>query len=136
VPSAYNVLVAVINNARDMNILCQQRWYRIPVDSVEKFLKKHWEPEYLAFYQTKQFGSEAYAINYYAQVHSIHQVHRWELFPEDAETDKSQKPYYKLNLLPLQRLDNSIINTRKQRITFIKTTVDKLKNAREIQDLK
>jgi hypothetical protein len=43
------VLVVILNNRRDMELLQTQQWYRIPVDSVEKYLKC-WPPEWLAFY--------------------------------------------------------------------------------------
>lgn len=33
------VLIAIINNRRDLAIARKQHWYRIPVYSVEKFLK-------------------------------------------------------------------------------------------------
>ena len=58
------VLVAIINNLPDMTLDRHRHWARIPSDSVSKFLKNSWPPQWLAFYQTKVFGSEAYAVNY------------------------------------------------------------------------
>ena len=46
------VLVAIVNKKLDFAILREQLWYRIPVSSVEKWIKERWSPKWLAFYQT------------------------------------------------------------------------------------
>jgi hypothetical protein len=56
----------------------EQHWYRIPVSSAKKWLGGNWPPQWLAFYQTKFFGSEAFSINYYARVLDIREVFRWD----------------------------------------------------------
>jgi hypothetical protein len=56
------VLVAILNDLRDFKFAHDDHWYRIPVASVEKWLKDRWPPQFLAFYQTKAFGKEAHAI--------------------------------------------------------------------------
>jgi hypothetical protein len=129
------VLVAILNNQRDLKIAREQHWYRIPVKSVEKFLKAQWSPEWLAFYQTKVFGSEAYAIHYYAHVSNIRKVYRWELFPEELPNQKSQNQYYKLELAPLEELPQPIVSHRRRRITFICTTLVALTTATEMSEL-
>jgi hypothetical protein len=50
--SKRKVLVAIINNKLDFAVLREQLWYRIPVSSVEKWIKERWAPKWLAFYQT------------------------------------------------------------------------------------
>lgn len=85
------VLVAIINNLLDFAVARDQHWYRIPVRSVENLLKKRWPPQWLAFYLTKVFGSEAYAVNYYARVLAIRKVFRWQLFPEQPHEALLQK---------------------------------------------
>jgi hypothetical protein len=74
----------------DLAIVRDHHWYRIPVHSAENLFKERWPPQWLAFYQTKIFGDEAYAVNYYARVLDIWRVFRWELFPrvEPAELDE------------------------------------------------
>jgi hypothetical protein len=57
------VLVAIINSRLDFVKALEAHWYRIPVSSQEKWLKDRWPPRWLALYQTKTFGKEAYAIN-------------------------------------------------------------------------
>lgn len=129
------VLVAIMNNRKDMAIAREQHWYRIPVRSVQKWLKKRWPPKWLAFYQTKVFAQEAYAITYYAQVLTIHQVYRWQLFPNDPQNKKSNRRYYQLYLEPLRKLPQPIFSRRLRRLIFIPTTWEKLINAIEINDL-
>jgi very-short-patch-repair endonuclease len=129
------VLVAIVNNHQDFAIAQTQHWYRIPVSSVKKFLRKRWPPEWLAFYQTKVFGQEAFAIRYYAKVIDIQEVGRADLFPNEPPHEKSHKRYYKLALSPLATLPQPIASYRRRRITFISTTWNKLISAKEINDL-
>ena len=129
------VLVAIMNNLLDMAIARDQHWYRIPVHSVESLLKECWPPQWLAFYQTKVFGDEAFAVNYYAQVLDHLQVFRWQLFPNDPQDEKGLQRYYKLILAPLDRLPNPILSRRRRRIVFIPTTMEKFTTATEINDL-
>jgi len=129
------VLVAIMNNVLDMTIARDQHWYRIPVSSVEKWLEGCWPPQWLAFYQTKEFGTEAYAVTYYTQVLDHRQVFRWQLFPNDPKDEKGLRRYYKLVLAPLRYLPRPILSRRRRRIVFIPTTLEKFTAAAEINDL-
>ncbi|MFN8441492.1 MAG: hypothetical protein U0175_12005 [Caldilineaceae bacterium] len=51
-------------------------------------MKERWPPQWLALYQTKIFGDEAFSIRYFAQVQSIRKVYRWQLFPDEPRTSK------------------------------------------------
>jgi hypothetical protein len=73
------VLVAILNNRSDFNLAYEQHWYRIPVSSVENLLKNRWPPQWLAFYQTKVFGQDGHAVNYFTQVIDIQKVYRIDL---------------------------------------------------------
>lgn len=129
------MLVAILNNPKDFAIARDQQWYRIPVSSAHKWLKDCWPPQWLAFYQTKVFGPEAFAITYCCEVLQVREVFRWQLFPEQPHNEKSMERYYQLMLAPLQRLPQPIISRRWRRIVFIPTTWRKFINAREINDL-
>ena len=129
------VLVAIVNNQRDFEIAWEQRWYRIPVDSAHKFLKNRWPPQWLAFYQTKDFMGEAYAVNYYAPVLETREASREQLFPDEPPGSKSGKRYYQLLLQSLQKLPQPILSRRWRRIVFIPTTTEKFFKAVEINDL-
>jgi very-short-patch-repair endonuclease len=129
------VLVAILNNLLDFAIARDQHWYRIPVSSVHKWLKGRWPPQWLAFYQTKVFGSEAFAVNYYARVLNARQVYRWQLFPDQPHDEKGRRRYYQLILEPLRRLSRPILSRRWRRIVFIPTTWEKFSRASEVNDL-
>jgi very-short-patch-repair endonuclease len=124
-----------MNNLLDFAIAGDEHWYRIPVHVVESRLKKCWPPQCLAFYQTKVFGSEAYAVNYYSRVLAVHKVFRWQLFAEQPRDERGKQRYYKLWLSPLQRLPQPILSRRWRLIVFIPTTWQKFVNAVEINDL-
>lgn len=130
-----SVLVAIMNRQTDFRILCEQSWYRIPVSSVNKWLKQRWPPSWLAFYQTKTFNDEAYAVRYYAKVREIRKVQRCDLFPGEPPNSKQSKVYYQVFLEPLQTLPQPIFSRRWRRIIFIPTTWEKFQNAVEINDL-
>jgi hypothetical protein len=130
------VLVAIVNNSEDMRLAREAGWYRIPVASARKWLKDRWPPRWLALYQTKVFGPQAHAINYYATVRSIRTVSRTDLFPHtSSDHPKAKRRYFQLLLDDLQPLPRPIISRRWRLIVFIPTTFDKFKSALEINDL-
>ncbi len=134
-PPHDRVLVAIMNQPLDFAAARDQHWYRIPVSSVEKWLKRRWPPQWLAFYQTKIFGNEAFAINYYSRVVGVREVYRWQLFPDQPRDAKAMQRYYQLLLEPLRRLPRPIISRRWRRIVFIPTTWQRFMDAEEINDL-
>lgn len=129
------VLVAIVNSPSDFAIARDRHWYRIPVRSVKRLLKSRWPPEWLAFYQTKVFGSERYSVRYYGRVVDIHTAFRWQLFPDEPINDKTNRRYYQLLLSPLEQLPEPILARRLRRIVFIPTTWGKFISAVEINDL-
>ena len=129
------VLVGILNHPRDLALARDHHWYRIPVRNVDKWLLRRWPPQWLAFYQTKIFGPEAFAIHYYAQVLDIRQVLRRELFPNQARDENALQRYCQLILGPLQQLDRPIHSRRRRRIIFIPTTWQKFMSGAEINDL-
>lgn len=129
------VLVAIMNNLLDFAIARDKHWYRIPMRSAENLLKERWPPQWLAFYQTKAFGREAYAVKYFARVLDIRQVFRWQLFPNEPHDEKGKRRYHQLVLSPLQQLPRPILSRRWRLIVFIPTTWHKFVNAVEINDL-
>jgi len=129
------VLIAIVNTHTDFLIAREQHWYRIPVESQEKWLKDKWPPKWLALYQTKIFGDEAYSIRYFAQVKGIQHAYRWQLFTDEPRDPKAHKRYYQLFLEPFEQLTKPIFSRRQRRIVFIPTTWGKFKGAAEINDL-
>lgn len=130
-----DVLVAIVNSHPDFVIARDKHWYRVPVDSQQKWLKDRWPPKWLALYQTKIFGEEAYSVRYYAKVQSIRTVYRWQLFPDEPSDPKATRQYHQLILEPLKRLESPILSRRRRRIVFIPSTWNKFTSAVEINDL-
>jgi very-short-patch-repair endonuclease len=129
------VLVAILNNRSDFDIAQERHWYRIPISSADKWLKNRWPPQWLAFYQTKIFGDEAYSVSYYGKVVDIRQVSRRDLFPDESEGEKTERQYHQIFLDELRQLTTPIISRRLRRIVFIPTTWGKFQVAGEINDL-
>ncbi len=129
------VLVAILRSHLDFAIAREQNWYRIPVDSAQRLLKDRWQPDWLAFYQTKAFGGEAYAINYRCKVKDIQTARRCDLFPNEPMDERSVRLYHKINFEQLAPLPSPIRSQRLRRIVFIPTTMAKLRDATEINDL-
>lgn len=125
------VLVAFLPNKKDFAILQDQKWYRIPVASKPK----RWPPKHLAFYQPKAFGDDAFKIRYFGLVKNIEVVTRKEIFPNEIESERSQKQYYRLWLESLQEREQPIPSRLPRKIVFIPTTWDKFVLAEQINDL-
>jgi very-short-patch-repair endonuclease len=129
--SSQRVLVAVMNAPRDLEIARHEGWYRIPL----KRAPRRVGADYLAFYQTKAFGDERWAVNYYAPTRRYRLFTRAELLPEETDHARATEQYYKVEIGPLQRLPRPIPSRRLRRITFISTTLERLLKAEEINDL-
>jgi len=131
-----NVLVTVINTSKDLDLLLNRRLYRIPVDSYEKFIKKRWTNEFIAFYQTSVFGSYGYRINFTANVESFTEIFRQDLFPNEPVTSKKyNKKYFLFSLTDLKMLKHPVLSLSKRVIVFIISNKQQLNNATEINDL-
>ena len=125
------VLVAVLTSPRDLAIAREQGWYRIPVKRAPRRIAA----DYLAFYQTRAFGEEAYAVSYYAPVRRFHVARRAELLPDEPDHPRAGEAYYQIEIGSLERLPRPIPSRRLRRITFIPTTLKLLLAAEEINDL-
>ena len=119
----------------DLIIARDQHWYRIPVSSAQKWLRRRWPPQWIAFYQTKIFGAEAFAIHYCARVLNVREAFRWQLRPGEPNHPKAGHRYYQMLLGPLEHLPQPIHSRRRRRIVFIPTTWRKFSSATEINEL-
>ncbi len=129
-------LIALMNNKRDFKIAQERYWYRIPVKTkqvpksvIDKSLR------HIAFYQTKEFGPEAYRIRCYSEVKGITIVKRKELLPEMPNDPKAEDDYYKIQFNEHRVRDVPIISRRPRRILFIPTTLWHFQNAAEINEV-
>lgn len=126
------MLIAIVNNKRDLHIAQTQHWYRIPVRSAPKNLE---EMSYIAFYQTKAFGKQKWSVSYWAEIKKISAVTRSELLPLEDDHPRADELYYKVEIGELNRMEKPITSRRGRRIVFIPTTLEKFRKAKEINDL-
>jgi hypothetical protein len=126
------VLVAVMNNPQDFERARDDGWYRVPVKHAPVSTQ---ESDYVAFYFTKSFGEERWAIHWYAPVRGHELLRRRDLLPDEVDHPRADQAYYVLQLGPLERLEPPIISLRWRRVTFIETTWDRFQMAQEINEL-
>jgi len=126
------VLVAVMNDRRDLEIARVLGWYRIPVATAPKTLRVDW----IAFYLTAAFGEEKWAVRYAAPVRGYELTRRRDLLREERSHPRADEPYFKLQLGPLLELPGPIQAGRWRRFTFLYTTGKRLLSAKGLKDLR
>lgn len=125
------ILVALINDPRDLEIARLLGWYRIPLRSAPKVIAV----DYLAFYQTAAFGAEKWRIRFIAPVRGHELVRRIELLQDEPGHPHAQEEYYKIQIGPLQPLKEPLLADQWRRITFFYTTGEHLLNSQNVRDL-
>ena len=125
------VLVAIINNPRDLEIARVLGWYRIPLRTAPKVIAV----DYLAFYQTGSFGDEKWRIQYIAPVRGHELTTRAELLKTEPDHPRAKEEYYKVQLGALERLKQPILADSWRRITFLYTTGEYLLQAKSVNEL-
>lgn len=125
------ILVAILNNPRDLEIARVLGWYRIPLRSAPKVVAV----DYLAFYQTSAFGEDRWRIRYLAPVRGHELTTRAELLRDEPDHPHAHHEYYKIQLGPLIALPQPILADKWRRITFLYTTGEYLAHARTVNDL-
>jgi hypothetical protein len=125
------ILVVVMNNPRDFEIARLLGWYRIPLRSAPKIIAV----DYLAFYQTASFKESKWQISYIAPVLGHELTTRKELLHDEPDHPRANQEYYKIQIGPLQFLQNPIQAGDWRRITFLYTTGDYFNRAQSVNDL-
>lgn len=127
------VLVVVLNNLEDLHRAAVEGWYRIP----QRRAPRRIGADYLAFYQTGAFKSQAEAqtVTYYAPTRRYRLLTRRDLLPDEPDHPRADDYYYRIEIGPLQRLENPVPAERLRRVTFIHTTLDRLLTAADVTEL-
>lgn len=127
------VLVGVIRRKRDLQIVQQQRWYRIP----QAQMRHGVYAEYIAFFLSGGVAGKGQpgGIYYYAARTGLELAYRRDLLPDEADHRRSDEVYYKVQLGELQAKDPPVLNPTGRTITFIHTTWDRFSSATTISDL-
>lgn len=131
-PETALILVAVLNQPRDLEIARLLGWYRIPLKSAPKVIAV----DYLAFYQTGVFPEpEGSSICYVAPVYGHELTTRAELLRNEPNHPRAHEEYFKIQIGALHRLPQPIRVEKWRRITFFYTTGERLHRAKTIDDL-
>ena len=131
VKSTSLVLVAVVNDPRDLEIARLLGWYRIPLRTAPKVVAV----DYLAFYQTGAFGGQRWRIQSVAPVRGHELTTRAELLRDEPDHPRAKEEYYKVQLGPLEQLARPILAETWRRVTFLYTTGEYLLKAETVNDL-
>lgn len=127
-----NTIVCWLKQKSDLSLLLLEGWYRIPVSTK---LENLFNVKYLGFYQPHIFGKYGGLISHYAQIDRIEVKKRIELFPKNTRHPKANDDYYKIYVKDINVLKNPLRCTRKRKNYFINTTLEKLLNAEEFNDI-
>ena len=131
-PADSPVLVVVLNDAADLGRVRQAGWYRIPLARAPRRIAA----DFLAFYQTAAFPpAERWSVRWLAPVRGYKIAPRRELIPDEPDHPRADQHYYKITLGGLTPLPRPVPSRRLRRITFIPTTLARLLQAEEINDL-
>jgi hypothetical protein len=131
-PTHALILVAIVPTPRDLEIARVFGWYRIPF----RFAPKIVQVDYLAFYQPSAFtGIGKNTIETFAQVRGVELTTRKEIIRDEPDHPRAEEEYYKIQLGPLNRINNPIRAGKWKRITFLYTTGDRFSKAKTINDL-
>src|SRR4030067_2627269 len=125
------VLVAIVNNPRDLEIARLLGWYRIPLRTAPKVVAV----DYLAFYQTGAFGDEKWRIQFIAPVRGHELTTRAELLKTEPDHPRAKEEYYKIQLGSLESLPHPVLAESWHRITFLYTTGEYLLRAATMNEL-
>lgn len=129
--SAQPLLVVLVNNQRDWHRVVDERWYRLPLARAPLPAAAL----YLAFYHTRAFPAVAWQIAHYAPVVRYRLLRRREILPDEPLHPRADELYYKIELGPLQQLARPVPSRRLRRLTFIPTTLERLRAAEDVAEL-
>jgi hypothetical protein len=126
------VLIGVLKTPRDLRLLQEEGWYRIPLRHLPA---RGSTARFIAFYQPASFGAEGCAVRYFAAVRGWALLRRRDILPAEPGHPRADELYYRVELGELQRLSPPIRGGRWRRFSFIITHWERLQQARELRDL-
>lgn len=126
------VLVTIMNSREDWRRVQEEGWYRLPAKRAPIHVPNI---DWVAFYFSKNFGEDKWAIHYYARLRGHELLTRRDIIPAEPNHKRAGDWYYKLELGQLHHKLPPIVADKWRRITFIMTTGDRFEAAEEIKDL-
>jgi very-short-patch-repair endonuclease len=128
------LLVGIVNTPRDVRILEERQWYRIPVATIDRD-SRDWPPDWFAAFEPGSASKSGQQVLRFAEVRRFERKLREELFPGEPAGTKAGREYYQLILGPIQKLERPLVPRRPRRNPFIRTTLSRLLSARHFNDL-
>ena len=125
------ILVCLIPTPRDLEIARLLGWYRIPLRTAPKVVAV----DYLAFYQPSAFGERGKMIEFIAEVRGHELTTRAQLLKDEPDHPRSNEEYYKIQIGPLEKLNEPISADKWKRLTFLYSTGEYLLNAKLLNEL-
>jgi hypothetical protein len=126
------ILVAIVNNQQDWQRIAEHGWYRLPVKHAPAGAPYF---DFMAFYFTKAFGDNKWAIHYYAPVRGHELLTRRDLIPEEPHHPRAAHWYFRFALGAVRHKIPPIAAGNWKRLTFIVTSGEKFEAAAEINQL-
>jgi hypothetical protein len=126
------VLVGVIKRKRDLNILLNEYWYRIPQAQMPRGVNV----EYVAFFLSGSvFKERKGGVHYFARRTGLELHYRRELLPKEPDHPRADNVYYQVQFEDVREKKPPILNPTRRSLAFIHTTWDRFVNATLIADL-
>ena len=125
-----SVLVGVLKSKKDLHIVLNKKWYRIPYFYLPK--RKF---QYVAFYQPAVFGNRGKRIEYYARARGEKILKRIDLLPEENDHPWAHEDYVKISLGAIQKLPKPIKNVIPRRVVFGFTSLEALLSSKDMLEL-
>lgn len=131
-------LVAVVNNDLDLHRFSEGHWYRIPERAIGRSLRIEAlaDTTTLALYQTVSISNGMQsAIELWGEITERVLLSRREILPEEPAHPKANEQYHLLRVGLVERLDRPITAARPRRLTFLRTSRERLLHAGDLNDL-
>jgi very-short-patch-repair endonuclease len=133
-PNEDRALVGIVRDRRDVAILNEKRWYRVPT-SAAITTGPSWPPAWFAPFETSKATGSHQQVRRYAKVIDIQVQTREELFPGVPGGQKANRRHYQLRLGPIEELAAPLVPHRPRRWPFVETTIKLLRCATDFNDL-
>lgn len=131
-------LVAVVTSDADLSRFIDDCWYRIPDRVIGRLLayRSLAEIRRIGLYQS---GSVSKGLPGVIEVHGaiegISVETRRTIIPEEPDHASADDAYHVVRVSSVERLEAPLTSVRPRRITFVRTTSERLLHARDINDL-
>lgn len=125
------ILVAIIPSPEDLQVARLLGWYRIPFRTAPRILNV----DFLAFYQPASFEDHKWRVEFIAPVLGHELATRGELLRGEGDHPRADEEYFKIQLGGLCPLGRPILAGDWKRFTFLYTTGEYFRGARELTDL-